>query len=147
MFNFECKLERSTPMLYIDLRRNLRQNFLVSAGLLGVFLLVQLSSVAATASWNFHSVFFPIYFLLCSVLATSSSFNELNRKEDAASYLGLPASALEKLSSKITVSLFINPLAVILKYFLGTSLIYLLSMLLFGKSFPLFNPFEANYAV
>ncbi len=65
---------------------------------------------------GFHEIWYGIILLAGGFYFTSSSFNELNKKEERMNYLALPASIFEKFSLKLLVTS--------LGYLIGLTLIY-----------------------
>jgi len=90
---------------------------IIVASVVFVFLgIIFILSVAGQDNRSFHEVWYGIILLAGGFYFTSTSFNELNQKEERMNYLALPASVFEKFSMKLLITS--------LGYLIGFTLIY-----------------------
>lgn len=89
-----------------------------------------------------HGVLFPLLFIFGAFVISSVSFNDMHRKESIHHFLMLPASAGEKLVSRL---LFVGPIYFVIAvalYTLSSVLGHGLGLLLFSRGVPVFIPFQ-----
>jgi len=117
------------------------RNLLIGVGAVaGALLVVQLLSTAGGTSWNFHEVFFPLCLFGIGAVLTSVSFSDLHMPRRSAAYLTIPASHAEKTAEKLLTTNVAFIIVMYVGYFLYSVLAALLSRILYGESFGLFNP-------
>jgi hypothetical protein len=121
------------------------KSILISIGaIVGVLLIVNVSSVGSYGSWSFHEVFFPITFLVAGHIIASMAFQDVHHKQKSYTYLTLPASMPEKYLSKLLTTSVVYTIAGLIVYFLFSLLATGLSSAFFGMSHGIFNPFTRN---
>jgi len=94
---------------------------------------------------EFHMIWYPILLLAGGFYFTSTSFDELNRKEERMNYLSIPASIFEKFSMKLLVTTLGYLVGVTLLYWLFSKFIDSITIHYFQFSFWKFNPFDDHY--
>jgi len=94
---------------------------------------------------EFHEVWYAIVLLAGGFYFTSTSFDELNRKEERMNYLAVPASIFEKFSMKLLITTLGYLIGLTLIYWLFSELINLITLKYFDFQFDTFNPFEDHY--
>jgi len=100
--------------------------------------LIMLSSIASRggnfANWNVHGFWYSTFLIMGGLFYTSTAFGELNDKLERASYLSLPASHLEKFTTKWILTFIGFPLLFTLVYFIFSLIVSILSNAYYGAS-------------
>lgn len=91
---------------------------------------------------EYHIGSFGRILIIGGIIGTSSIFKEIHRRENAHSYLMLPASPLEKVVSRILLSNIGWILLTLIWYSLYSYLSAGITELLVDQHHPLFNPFN-----
>jgi len=94
---------------------------------------------------EFHEIWYGLVLLAGGFYFTSTSFNELNRKEERMNYLAIPASIFEKFSMKLLITTLGYIISVTLIYWLFSKFIDLITLRYFDFQFDVFNPFGEHY--
>ena len=148
-------LQRLWLCIKRDMKPNSRSSFIVLGAAVGFLLIISaLDVVVGDAAPDFHEgIFYPIL-IAGGFIFTSGIFRELHRKETNLTYLMLPASALEKVVSRLLLASAGWIVFTLLWYTAYSALSEGLNLLFFGRSHPVFNPFTgdvwtaaAHYAV
>lgn len=136
------------------LLRDIKKNWKSFAAFLGGFLAIVLMTGLAWAydldsdATSIHLNFFPFGLLAGGFLFTSVIFSEFANPVERAFYLGLPASNLEKLLSKLIISNFLFIIIAILVYFVFSIISNGIVNALTGVTLQSFQPFsESNLEV
>jgi hypothetical protein len=126
----------------------------VGAGMGALLVFSLLSMLDAGSGSAFHTEMFSFVLIVGGVFLTSGIFKDLHRKETIGAYLLLPASALEKVVTRILIAGIGWALFTLLWYTLFSFLSEGVNSLIFGRSHALFDPFRgevwltvANYLV
>ena len=135
-------LPRWLRVLRIELYQNTQAFFIILAAVLGLSGLVNFLSYDENI-FPLHQVFyFGLTLSLGGLIFTSLVFSELHKSGADLRFITLPASNFEKLLAKYSFSSFGYLVGSAFLYFCITGLTSLLSLLIFGKAQPLFNPFN-----
>lgn len=92
---------------------------------------------------EFHHNFFPLGLLLLGCYFSSKAFDELNNPLEKQTYLNLPASTLEKFTSKWIITVIIFPIAFLLMWIILSNSIALIIDRIIGVSSLGFNPMDS----
>ncbi len=111
--------------------------------------LIFLSTIMASDNdmRDFHQIWYPIILLGGGFYFTSTSFDELNRKEQRMNYLSIPASIFEKFSLKLLMTTVGYIIGVTLLYWIFAGIADLIAEKYFGNTFRPFNPFDDFYTM
>ncbi|MEL6923296.1 MAG: hypothetical protein AAFO94_04545 [Bacteroidota bacterium] len=109
--------------------------------LLTAFVIATLA-ILINDEYDFHYEFFPVVILLGGFIYASVTFNELHTKDQRHVFLSLPASAFEKLLSKLLLSTLGFALVMTLSYWLYTLVINAVADGWLGIELQDFTPFE-----
>lgn len=136
----------SPPRFYNLLREEAsagyRMTFIIASVVFAFLLLIFTISAADHDNKDFHQIWYSIILLGGGFYFTSTSFNELNAKEERMNYLALPASVFEKFSMKLLVTTIGYLVGVTLLYWLFAQVEDMISQRYFNFSFSAFNPFD-----
>ncbi len=141
----EFSLRRLYLCLRRDMKPNSRSSFVILGAAVGFLLIISaLDIVAGDVSDDFHQgIFYPIL-IVGGFVFTSGIFKEMHHKETNLPYLMLPASALEKVLSRLLLVSLGWVLFSIAWYTLYSALSEGINMILFGKAHPVFHPFTVD---
>jgi hypothetical protein len=120
-----------------------RKNILITAGaILGLMLIISIGSINSTGQWNMHLIFYPLILLIGGTVTSSMVFNDLHQWPKNMHYLMTPASMFEKWLVKLLfVTVFYIVMSALL-YFLFSLLSIAITLPIFGRAHPIFNPFH-----
>jgi len=119
--------------------------FLITAGtVIGILLIVNIASAHTYYEWNFHSVFYPVTFLICGLITTSTVFRNMHKMNRGYQYLTLPASTAEKFLEKLILTTVGFTIFITAGYFIFSLLSAGLTTWFFGISHGIFNPFSGE---
>lgn len=119
---------------------------IIVASVVFVFLtLIFIANAADNDNTGFHEVWYGILLLAGGFYFTSTSFNELNRKEERMNYLSMPASIFEKFSIKLLFTSLGYLIVVTLLYWIFSQVIDLITQRYFNFSFLPFTPTQGGY--
>jgi len=120
-----------------------KKPILVVAGTIGslVLLLSGISAFGKTGS-KIHQGLYPMILFVSGFLVTSNAFRELRSEKTAGAWLTLPASALEKLASRLFLTSVGYLVGTMAFYFMIALISETLNRLVFNFSNPMFNPFS-----
>lgn len=135
---------RLSNLIKIEIITNYRTLLLGAGAITGVLLFLSLATVRSSFSWNFHDTFYPFVLFLVGYIFTSTAFKELHQYPRNYSYLTLPASILEKFLTKFLLTSVGFIIITLIGYFVFSILAAVLTNLVFGRSFPLFDPFNSD---
>jgi hypothetical protein len=141
----EFSLQRLYFCLRRDMKPNSRSSFVILGAAAGFLLIISaLDILVGDASADFHQgIFYPIL-IVGGFVFTSGIFKEMHGKGTNLPYLMLPASALEKVISRLLLVSLGWVLFSIVWYTLYSALSEGINMILFGKSHPVFHPFNGD---
>ena len=121
------------------------KTFLLATGAgLSVLFIIHLMSIGGGQSWDLNVLFYPLILFIGGFVFTSFSFYELRQVQSRSFYLCIPASNLEKFVSQLFISSLGYVFLSLLIYFLFSLIVYSLTVLIFGASPKIFNPFEPD---
>jgi len=104
-------IERLTNLLRTDFINRYRSVGIASAALTGlVFIIAMFNAPETSGSTGIYSILLFCMLLIWGPIAASHSFRELHDKEMNQAYLLLPASALEKMISRLLLVIVVFPL-------------------------------------
>jgi hypothetical protein len=137
--------QRLALCLKRDMKPNSRSSFIVLGAAVGFLLIISaLDAAVGQAEAGFHQgIFYPVL-IVGGFVFVSGLFKEVYRKETNMTYLMLPASALEKVLSRLLLATVGWVLFTILWYSLYAALSEALNALLFGRSHALLNPLSTD---
>jgi hypothetical protein len=139
----------NTKRFFLLLRNDLYRNYrtlLIGASTVAVIyfisVLPQIFFAHTSVDYDFHVGFFPTAFLITGYLLSAGVFAEIHNAQKNTAFFMLPATILEKLSSRLflTTIVFI-PLAVFF-YIILNLISLLLAKVFTGWGFPVLNPFD-----
>ncbi|MBN1698978.1 MAG: hypothetical protein JW881_15780 [Spirochaetales bacterium] len=107
-----------------------------------ILMIVNVASIASAKYWNFNLVFYPLTLFIGGFIFTSLGFNELYHEQGRVSYIVIPASVLEKFSSKLIITSIGYVIFSLVVYFLFSVLVFFVNTLIFGLAHRIFNPFH-----
>jgi hypothetical protein len=142
--NEHFDISRLLKLIHGDLVQRYRVMFTVSAAL-GVLAIVH-ALVYQTGMTDRSAIYLGLLGIMIfgwGPIAASHSFKELNNKKQNEAYLLLPASAFEKMLSRLILIAVIFPLYALVFVTLIAWLITAIRAALFGVGDPLFVPLEA----
>lgn len=138
--------------LFLLLREELffgRRNSLVFAGATGLLLvLIFIFNATSNDGWqDFHQTWFTILLYAGGFLFTSVAFSHFANKTSRQFHLALPASTLEKFTSKWLISAILYPIAIICIYQLYAWGLELFTDNYVGVKIDPFTPFNKEYSL
>ncbi len=141
----QFSLQRLVLCLKRDMKPNSRSSFIVLGAAVGFLLIISaFDAGVGSMETGFHQgIFYPVL-IIGGFVFVSGLFKEVYRKESNLTYLMLPASALEKVLSRLLLATVGWVLFSIVWYSLYAALSEALNALLFGRSHSLFNPLAAD---
>jgi len=92
---------------------------------------------------EFHHSFFPLGLFFLGLFFSSRAFDELNNPLEKQTYLNLPASTLEKFTSKWILTVIIFPLAFLVLWIILSYTVAILVDKIIGVSSFGFNPMDS----
>jgi len=138
-------IKRFGLLLRNDLFRHYR-TLLIGAGTVAavyfVIILIPMIFANDCVDREFNEWFFPTTLLICGFLLSAASFKDIHLAQKNTAFFMLPASRLEKLSSRILLTSIIYLLISILFYFILNMISVLLAELIGCGLFPVLNPFS-----
>lgn len=138
----------SWKRLFLCLRRDIKQNsrtiYVVFGALTGVLLIMSAADLFfGEGSLDYHRDIFSSILFIGGFIFASGVFKEIHSKETNQAYLMLPASALEKVLSRLLLVSAGWVFFTILWFTASAALSEVLNSLVFGRSHEFFNPFSA----
>lgn len=124
----EFNIKRIGFLLLKDMRFLVVPTFLITAVIHFVITLINLFALFQSNSKTLSIDNFYFVFLIGLAVIGSISFDEVNKRNKRIDYLNLPASPIEKVSSKFLSVMIIYPIL-----FIGISLLYHVIFLMFGN--------------
>ncbi len=124
-----------------DLLTNYRTLMIAVGAALGLFLFANIISMISVDRVLVLTVFYPLILFIGGFIVTSQAFSDLHHPQRSYVYLTLPASNLEKFFSKLVLTTVGFVVFTLILYFLFSVFMSLVNLMLFGQSYPLFNPF------
>ena len=119
MFSRHVSLRRGVKLLRADLIQYRNNLSIAAAAVFGVLLVILVAWAESAGEWDPHEVFVPIVLFGGGFIITSLSFIELGDPVRRSAYLMVPASTLEKLATRLLLTLVGFPLAVIALYWVS----------------------------
>jgi hypothetical protein len=116
--------------------------FFVSAAIGGILLFISAIDAFKEPSPGFYQKWYLLILYLGGFILTSRIFKELHHSERGPAWLILPASALEKFGSRLTLSTVIYALGTMLMLFVFSFASEAVNRLLLGRDHSLFNPLD-----
>ena len=126
-----------------DILTSYRTLLIAVGAVTGVLLVINVSSALSSDSWSFHLPFYPLVLFIGGFLLTSSAFAELHHNQKSYVYLTLPCSILEKFLCKLLLTSIGYVAGSMIFYYIFSAMAAGINMLIFGVTYPLFNPFHA----
>ena len=123
-----------------------KMTIIISSVVFAFLLLIATILASDHDSKDFHQIWFSIVLLGGGFYFTSTSFQELNRKEQRMSYLLTPASIFEKFSKKLLITTVGYVVGVTFLYWIFSGVTEAISERYFNYSFTAFNPFDDFFA-
>lgn len=118
------------------------RNLLIAGGAIaGALLTIYLLTTWNNSNSDFHRTFFPMVIFFGGYLMTSMIFKDMHEKQRNYIYLTLPASTLEKFLSRLLLTSVGFVAIVMALYYLFSWIAAGLSLLIFDRSLPAFQPF------
>jgi len=144
------KIERFINLLLRNLSMNYKSWLIALSAVIGTFVGIAILTLIFNksdsniwiVSYKSQSTF---AFILIGLIFAAASFPELKNPARSLQYLSLAASNFEKFIVSYITGTFIYIIASVAAYTLGSVIISLISMLFFGGSFLIFNPFEYDF--
>ncbi|MCB0662635.1 MAG: hypothetical protein KDC24_07840 [Saprospiraceae bacterium] len=142
-FISQFNVQRLGYLLIRDIKKNWRS---YAAFMGGFFAIIVITSISWALDMdddakNAHLNFFPFGLLAGGFLFTSVIFREFGNQTERAFYLGIPASNLEKLLSKLIISNFLFIVVGVILYFLFSIINNSIVEAISGMDIDTFNPF------
>lgn len=124
----QFNLSRLTLMLKYDFNKYWKKSLLIIGGSLVAISILSLL-MCMTGDGHFvihegHTAFFPMILIFVGGLLVSFSFKDLDRDPERISYLALPASHLEKYTSRFILTAIVLPLFISIVYSLYAFIFY-----------------------
>ena len=143
-------LNRILLLLKAELLQGKRKILIIGGAVFGLLTIFALMNAAGEPSGDpefidFHYLWYPILLLLGGLIFTSRAFNELDEKTGAHHYLTLPASTLEKFTSKWLITSIGFALLFSISYWLYTMIANGLCTGIFGEAPKTFSLFETHH--
>lgn len=91
---------------------------------------------------DFYITAYPLFLFACGAVITAKIFNEVNDEIKGPVWLSLPASMLEKFTSRLFLTTILFIIAMMALFFLTSLISESLNPLMFGPSHSIFNPFN-----
>ncbi|MFO7849794.1 MAG: hypothetical protein R6V67_07535 [Spirochaetia bacterium] len=127
-----------------DVKPNSRSIYVVFGALTGVLLIMSAADLfLGEGSPDYHREIFNSILFIGGFIFASGVFKEIHNKESNQAYLMLPASAVEKVLSRLLIVSAGWVLFTILWFTAFAALSEGLNSLIFGRSHELFTPFSA----
>lgn len=114
----------------------------VMLAVFGILLLLSALDTYGTVNLQFHRNFFLMVFYPAGILLTSRVFNSLHDPLRGNFWLLLPASALDKIASKVLFTTVIYIVVSMLVFYLFSAVSEGINTLVTHRSHPLFNPLD-----
>jgi hypothetical protein len=131
---------------YLMVRNTLwlkRWKILLISATVGTLVVLIFGLAASQGTGGFlHPVLYPFFLYGGGFIVTARAFQELDDVKTAGTWLMLPASTLEKFTSRLFLTSFGYVVGSILVYLIVTFISKGFNQIVFGFSHPLFNPFE-----
>lgn len=132
---------RWMKLLRADLVQYKSSMSIAAMAVFGAALLVLVALAPTAGGWQPHEIFIPGILYLGGLVVISYSFVELGDPVRRSAYLLVPASALEKVTARLALTLVAFPVAGLMLYW-ATSLVGAgLGGLIWDESFGVYNPF------
>ena len=141
VFERHLSVRRCVDLLRADLIQYRNPLSVASASVFGTLLVILVASTPSAGDWNPHEVFVRIVLFGGGLIMTSFSFVELGDPIRRSAYLLIPASALEKLATRLLLTLIGFPLAVFTLYWVTSVVAAGLGFVIWGESFEIYDPF------
>jgi hypothetical protein len=97
---------------------------------------------ASTVPKDFYMTAYPIFLFACGAVITAKIFNEVNDEMKGPVWLNLPASILEKFTSRFLLTTLLFIIAMMGLFFLTSLISESFNLLFLGQSHSVFNPFR-----
>jgi hypothetical protein len=136
---------RFSNLLREEVSSGYRMTFIIASVVFAFLLLIFTINAAEKDNAEFHQIWYSILLFVGGFYFTSTSFNELNRKEERMNYLALPASVFEKFSMKLLITTVGYLVGLTLLYWVFAQVEDIISQKYFAFSFTAFNPFDEFY--
>ena len=141
VFERHLSAKRCIDLLRADLIQYKSTFSIAAVAVFGTLLIVLVASTPSAGDWNPHQVFVPIVLFGGGLIMTSFSFVELGDPIRRSAYLLIPASALEKLATRLLLPLIGFPLAAFALYWVTSLVAAGLGFVIWGESFETYDPF------
>jgi len=139
-FNFN----RLYHLIRNELITQYRTLLIATGAIFGVLLFLNIITINASRTWDFHKTFYLIVLFFGGYTYTASVFKELHQYPKNYAFLTLPASIFEKFLTKFLTSSIGFIIVSVITYFLFSIIASIVTRLIFGSNFPIFNPFQNN---
>ncbi len=134
-------LNRFWHLVRNDLFANFRSLLVAGGASIGLLLFINFFSMLG-GEVLVLPVFYCLMLFIGGYIITSLAFNDLHDPQRSYVYLTLPASNVEKFFSKLLLTSVGYIVAAMVLYFLFSVVMSLMNLVIFGESYPLFNPFD-----
>ena len=143
-------IKRFGLLLRNDLFRNYRTLLIGAGSVAAIYLIIILAPMIFShncVGYDFHQGFFPMALFIGGFLLSAASFAEIHHSQKNTAFFMLPASRLEKLTSRLLLTNIVYVITAVVFYYLLNLVSIVLSAIFGCGPFPVFNLFTREMLI